>query len=149
MSPSMLILAVAMGNRYGGLKQIEPIGTDGQTIMDYSVYDAMRAGFGKLICVIRRDIEEPFGEVVGHKFEDKIEVEYVFQELGYTAPWFRVRPQRWKAWGTGHAILMDRDVIHGPFGVINGDDLGQNRPCMAQDIRRLVARGEYPERLWS
>ncbi len=120
--PTLLVLAAGMGSRYGGLKQIDPVGPSGETIIDYSVYDAIRAGFGKIVFVIRRDLEQPFKETVGSRFEKRVAVEYVFQELeklpvGFTAPATRKKP-----WGTGHAILMAEDVIREPFGVINADD---------------------------
>jgi UTP-glucose-1-phosphate uridylyltransferase len=122
LQPTLLVLAAGMGSRYGGLKQIDPIGPGGETIIDYSVYDALRAGFGKLVFVIRRDIEKPFRETVGCRFEKRLPVEYVFQELEKIPQGFSVPPNRKKPWGTGHAILMGEDVIHEPFAVINGDD---------------------------
>ena len=120
--PTLLVLAAGMGSRYGGLKQIDPIGANGETIIDYSIYDAMRAGFGKVVFVIRRDIEEQFKQVIGSRFEKKIAVEYVFQELDKLPAGFTVPAHRTKPWGTGHAILMAADVIRGPFAAINADD---------------------------
>jgi UTP-glucose-1-phosphate uridylyltransferase len=120
--PTLLILAAGMGSRYGGLKQIDPVGAHGETIIDYSIYDAMRAGFGKIVFVIRRDIEEPFKKIVGARFEKKIPVEYVFQELDKLPPGFSVPPGRTKPWGTGHAILMAADTVREPFAAINADD---------------------------
>jgi UTP-glucose-1-phosphate uridylyltransferase len=119
---TLLILAAGMGNRYGGLKQMDPIGPGGETIIDYSVHDAIRAGFDQLVFVIRRDIEKAFREKVGGRFEKSVAVKYVFQELndlpaGMTAP-----PGRQKPWGTGHAILTAASAIQEPFGVINADD---------------------------
>src|SRR5271154_488000 len=102
--PTLLVLAAGMGSRYGGLKQIDPVGPGGETIIDYSIYDALRAGFGKLVFVIRRDIEAPFKETIGARFEKKISVEYVFQELDSLPPGFSVPPNRTKPWGTGQAI---------------------------------------------
>ena len=119
---TLLILAAGMGSRYGGLKQIDPVGPGGETIIDYSVHDAMRAGFNQLVFVIRRDIEKTFRETIGHRFEKRIAVRYVFQELDSIPPGITVSPQRKKPWGTGHAILMAADAIHEPFGVINADD---------------------------
>ena len=125
--PTLLVLAAGMGSRYGGLKQIDPVGPAGETIIDYSIFDAMRAGFGKLVFVIRHDIEQPFREVVGSRFEKRIAVEYVFQELdklpaGHTLPAGRTKP-----WGTTHAILMAEEAIREPFAAINADDFyGQN-----------------------
>ena len=121
-TPTLLVLAAGMGSRYGGLKQIDPVGPGGETIIDYSIYDALRAGFGKLVFVIRKDIEQPFKEVVGARFEKRVAVEYVFQELDQLPPGFEVPAGRTKPWGTGHAILMAADAIHEPFAVINGDD---------------------------
>jgi UTP-glucose-1-phosphate uridylyltransferase len=111
-----------MGSRYGGLKQIEPVGPSGETIIDYSIFDAMRAGFGKLVFVIRKDIEQPFKDVIGSRFDKRIQVEYVFQELDKIPAPFKVPEGRTKPWGTTQAILMTADVIKEPFAVINADD---------------------------
>jgi UTP-glucose-1-phosphate uridylyltransferase len=111
-----------MGSRYGGLKQIDPVGPGGELIMDYSVYDAMRAGFGKLVFVIRRDLEAPFKETIGARFANRLPVEYVFQELDQLPPGFHVLGGRTKPWGTGQAILSAGDAIHEPFAAINADD---------------------------
>src|SRR5437667_11073290 len=113
MNPTLLIMAAGIGSRYGGLKQIDPVGPNGETIIDYSVYDAQRAGFGKLVFVIRRDIESAFRETIGRRFEKRIPVEHALQEL----PAHRAKP-----WGTGHAILVAREKIREPFAVINADD---------------------------
>jgi UTP-glucose-1-phosphate uridylyltransferase len=121
-SPTLLVLAAGMGSRYGGLKQIDPVGPGGETIIDYSIYDALRAGFGKLVFIIRKDIEQQFKEIVGARFEKRIAVEYVFQELDLLPPGFQLPAGRTKPWGTGHAILMAADAIHEPFAVINADD---------------------------
>ncbi len=125
--PTLLVLAAGMGSRYGGLKQIDPVGPSGETIIDYSIYDAMRAGFGKLVFVIRKDIEQQFREIVGARFEKRIAVEYAFQELdklpaGYSLPAGRTKP-----WGTTHAILMAENVVKENFAAINADDFyGRN-----------------------
>ncbi len=111
-----------MGSRYGGLKQLDPVGPDGETIMDYSIFDALRAGFGKIVFVIRKDIEEPFKRQIGSKFEKRVPVDYVFQEVGKLISGFTVSEGRTKPWGTTHAILMAANAIHEPFGVINADD---------------------------
>lgn len=111
-----------MGSRYGGLKQIDPVGPAGETIIDYSIFDAMRAGFGKLVFVIRHDIESAFREAIGARFEKRLPVEYVFQELNKLPAGFSVPPNRTKPWGTGQAILMAAEVIRGPFAAINADD---------------------------
>jgi hypothetical protein len=120
--PTLLVLAAGMGSRYGGLKQIDAVGPNGETIIDYSVYDALRAGFGKLVFVIRHDIEKPFKETIGARFEKRMPVEYVFQELDQLPPGFSVPPNRKKPWGTGQAILMAENAIHEPFAAINADD---------------------------
>ncbi len=120
--PTLLVLAAGMGSRYGGLKQLDGVGPHGETIIDYSIFDAIRAGFGKIIFVIRRDIETAFREVVGSQYADKIQVDYAFQELDKLPAGFCVPAGREKPWGTGHAIMMAKDLIHEPFAVINGDD---------------------------
>jgi NDP-sugar pyrophosphorylase family protein len=121
-SPTLLVLAAGLGSRYGGLKQIDPVGPSGETIMDYSIYDSLRAGYGKLVFVIRKDIEQPFRELVGARFEKHIAVEYVFQELDKLPPGFSVPAGRTKPWGTMHAILTAASAINEPFTVINADD---------------------------
>jgi choline kinase len=111
--PSLVILAAGMGSRYGGLKQIDPVGPHRELVIDYSVHDALRAGFGRVVCVIRRDIEKDFREAIGSRIEPRIDVRYVFQD----------KPEgRAKPWGTGHAVLAARDAVPGNFGVINADD---------------------------
>ena len=134
--PILLLLAAGMGSRYGGLKQIDPVGPNGETIIDYSIYDALRAGFGKLVFVIRQDIEAQFKEIVGARFEKRIPVEYVFQELTKLPPGFSVPAGRTKPWGTTHAILMAADVIHEPFAAINADDFygAQSYRLLAQHL---------------
>jgi dTDP-glucose pyrophosphorylase len=120
--PTLLILAAGMGSRYGGLKQIDPVGPGGETIIDYSIFDAMRAGFGKLVFVIRKDIEQAFKETIGARFEKRIAVEYVYQELDKLPPGFSLPAGRTKPWGTTHAILMAEGIINEPFAAINADD---------------------------
>jgi hypothetical protein len=120
--PTLLVLAAGMGSRYGGLKQIDPVGPNGETIIDYSIYDALRAGFGKVVFVIRRDIEDQFRKIIGARFEKKVPVEYVFQELDKLPAGFSMPPGRTKPWGTGHAILMASDAVREPFAAINADD---------------------------
>ncbi|HUN85986.1 MAG TPA: sugar phosphate nucleotidyltransferase [Terracidiphilus sp.] len=119
---TLLVLAAGMGSRYGGLKQIDPVGPCGETIMDYSIFDARRAGFKKVIFVIRKEIEQQFKEIIGSRYEKRIAVDYVFQELGKLLPGFVLPPGRTKPWGTTHAILMAAGAIHEPFAVINADD---------------------------
>src|SRR5665213_1551105 len=120
--PTLLVLAAGMGSRYGGLKQIDPVGPAGETIIDYSIFDAMLAGFGKLVFVIRKDIEQPFREIVGARFEKRIAVEYVFQELDKLPAPHTLPAGRTKPWGTTHAILMAENVIKENFAAINADD---------------------------
>ncbi len=120
--PSLLVLAAGMGVRYGGLKQMDPVGPAGETIIDYSIYDALRAGFAKLVFVIRRDMEDTFREIVGRRFEKRVAVEYVFQEMGGLPAGFSPPPNRTKPWGTTHAVLAGEKAIREPFAAINADD---------------------------
>jgi UTP-glucose-1-phosphate uridylyltransferase len=120
--PTLLVMAAGMGSRYGGLKQIDPVGPSGETLMDYSIFDAIRGGFGKIVFVIRKDIEAPFRETIGAKFEKRIPVDYVYQELDKIPSGFKVPEGRTKPWGTTQAVLMAADAIHEPFAVINADD---------------------------
>jgi NDP-sugar pyrophosphorylase family protein len=121
-SPALLILAAGMGNRYGGLKQIDAVGPGGETIIDYSIYDALQAGFRKLVFVIRKDIEQQFKEAIGARFGKRTTVEYAFQELDMLPSGFSVPAGRTKPWGTMHAILTAASAISEPFAVINADD---------------------------
>jgi UTP-glucose-1-phosphate uridylyltransferase len=122
MKPTLLVLAAGMGSRYGGNKQLDEVGPSGETIIDYSIYDAIRAGFGKIVFVIRRDIEEQVKERFVKKLKGKIEVDYVFQEITNLPEGVKVHPERAKPWGTSHAILVAVNKIKEPFGVINADD---------------------------
>jgi dTDP-glucose pyrophosphorylase len=122
MKPTLLVLAAGLGTRYGGLKQIDPIGPHGETIIDYSIYDAIRAGFGRMVFVIRHYFEQAFREIVSRKFDRFVETAYAYQELDACLGRFPLPPDREKPWGTGHAILVGRDVIHEPFAVVNADD---------------------------
>jgi NDP-sugar pyrophosphorylase family protein len=115
-------MAAGMGSRYGGLKQIDPVGPSGETLMDYSIYDAIQAGFGKLVFIIRKDIEDQFKEFIGTRYAKRIPVEYVYQELDKIPAGFSIPEGRTKPWGTTQAILMSTGVIHEPFAVINADD---------------------------
>jgi len=115
-------MAAGMGSRYGGLKQIDPVGPSGETLMDYSIFDAIRSGFGKVVFVIRKDIEAPFKETIGAKFEKRVPVDYVFQELDKIPSGFKIPDGRTKPWGTTQAVIMAEDAIHEPFAVINADD---------------------------
>lgn len=122
MKPTLLILAAGMGSRYGGLKQLDAMGPSGEVVLDYSVFDAIRAGFGKVVFVIRRDFEEQFRSQIGAKFSDRIQVEYAFQDLHDLPAGFSVPEGRSKPWGTAHAVLAAEAVVHEPFLMINADD---------------------------
>lgn len=122
MKPTLLVLAAGMGSRYGGLKQIDPMGPSGETILDYSVFDALRAGFGKVVFIIRPDFEQDFRERIAAKFAGQIEVGFAFQTLDRLPAGFAVPAGREKPWGTTHAILCAKDAVHTPFAVINADD---------------------------
>ncbi|MDB4304186.1 sugar phosphate nucleotidyltransferase [Desulfosarcina sp.] len=122
MKPTLLILAAGMGSRYGGLKQVDPVGPNGEAIIDYSIYDAIRSRYGKVVFVIRESFAEAFKELFDKKLEGKIEVEYVFQELDNIPKGIPVNPERTKPWGTGHAVLVAKDAVKEPFVVINADD---------------------------
>lgn len=122
MKPTLLVLAAGMGSRYGGLKQMDTFGPSGETIMDYSVFDAVRAGFGKVVFVIRRDFEEDFKSNVVKKYEGQIEIELAFQELDKLPEGVEGYPDRVKPWGTGHAVWCASEAIREPFAVINADD---------------------------
>jgi dTDP-glucose pyrophosphorylase len=121
-NPTLLILAAGAGSRYGGLKQFEPVGPHDETIMDYSIFDARRAGFGKVVFVIRKEKEEPFKRAIESKFAKRIPIDYVFQEPGKLTSGYSVPAGRTKPWGTTHAILMAANLIHESFAVINADD---------------------------
>jgi dTDP-glucose pyrophosphorylase len=122
MHPALLIMAAGMGSRYGGVKQIEPVGLAGETIMDYSVYDAIRAGFNKVVIVIRKDIESDVRGLVGSRLEKYIPVDYAYQEITTLPAGFTVPAGRTKPWGTAHAVLCAAPAIETPFAVINADD---------------------------
>lgn len=122
MKPTLYVLAAGMGSRYGGLKQLDGLGPNNETIMDYSIYDAVQAGFGKVVFVIRRVFEQDFSEKIVAKYSNRIPVELVFQELDSLPAGFSVPEGREKPWGTGHAVLMGKDAIREPFAVVNADD---------------------------
>jgi NDP-sugar pyrophosphorylase family protein len=122
MKPTLLILAAGIGSRYGGLKQVDGMGPGGEAILDYSVFDAIRAGFGKVVFVIRKDIEAAFREKVGNRIEKQIHTEYSFQERDTALEWMPELPYREKPWGTGHAILSAKHLLTEPFVAINADD---------------------------
>lgn len=122
MKPTLLVLAAGMGSRYGGLKQIEPMGPNGETVLDYSVYDAIRAGFTRVVFIIREEFADAFKSHLGAKFADKIEVAYCYQDLNDLPEGFKLPEGRTKPWGTSHAILAARHHIQSHFAVINADD---------------------------
>ena len=122
MAPSLVILAAGMGSRYGGVKQIDQFGPHGETILDYSIYDALKAGFEKIVFVIRRELESDFKAVFGDKLKNHADVRFVFQELDHLPEGFKVPEGRQKPWGTAHAVLVAQEAVQEPFGVINADD---------------------------
>lgn len=122
MAPTLVILAAGMGSRYGGLKQLDSVGPDGEVIMEYSIYDAVRAGFDSVVFVIRRDFEKEFDDLIGKKLKGRVHYHYAFQELGDLPPGYKIPEGRIKPWGTGHALLSAAPLIGGPFAVINADD---------------------------
>lgn len=122
MKPTLLVLAAGMGSRYGGLKQMDPLGPNGESIIDYSVYDAVRGGFGKVIFVLREDIVSDFYKLFANKYKAVIEVDHVVQRLSDIPEGVKTNPERIKPWGTGHAVLAAKEKLTEPFAVINGDD---------------------------
>lgn len=144
MQPTLLILAAGMGSRYGGLKQLDPMGPNGETVLDYSVTDAIRAGFGKVVFVIRRDFAEAFKEAVGNNFEGQIEVAYAFQDLVDLPEGFKLPEGREKPWGTAHAVRAARNEIETPFAVINADDF-YGRDAFVQLANYFADHSNEPE----
>lgn len=144
MELTLVVLAAGMGSRYGGLKQIDPVGPSGEIILDYSVSDALKAGFAKVVFVIRRETLELFRDAVGVRYEGKIAVEYAFQEME-PLPGGRVSPAgRTKPWGTGHALLAAAPVVRGPFAVINADDYyGPSGFARLASFLRTAEEGHY------
>ncbi|MCR4828303.1 MAG: nucleotidyltransferase [Bacteroidales bacterium] len=147
MKPTLLVLAAGMGSRYGGLKQMDGVGPNGEIIMDYSITDAIRAGFGKVVFVIRHSFADEFkAKINAEHFGNRIAVEFVYQELDNLPAGFSVPEGREKPWGTNHAILMAKDAIHEPFAAINADDFyGRDAFQVCADFLRSVEgkRGEY------
>ena len=144
--PTLLILAAGMGSRYGGLKQMDPMGPNGETVLDYSVFDAIRAGFGKVVFVIREDFAEAFKQGVGARFADRIEVDYAFQKLDDLPEGFSVPQGREKPWGTSHAIRAARHVVSEHFAVINADDFyGRDAYAQAADFFASLPEGTRDE----
>ncbi len=145
MKPTLLILAAGMGSRFGGLKQVEPVGPNGEAIIDYTIYDAIRAGFGKVVFIIRESFADAFREKFDAKLKGKIEVEYVYQELDMLPEGFSLPEGREKPWGTAHAILVAKDVVKEPFCALNADDFyGKNAyKVMADFLTSSANDSEY------
>jgi NDP-sugar pyrophosphorylase family protein len=133
MKPTLVILAAGMGSRYGGLKQVDPVGPSGETIMDYSIFDAVRAGFNRVVFVIRRDFEEIFKHTIGSKYKNFVDIDYAYQSIDDLPIGYSVPSDRSKPWGTAHAIYSARDVVNAPFAAINADDF------YGQDAFRTLA----------
>jgi len=144
--PTLLVLAAGMGSRYGGLKQLDPMGPHGETLLDYSVHDAIQAGFARIVFVIRRDIEEAFRFSIGRRYEGRIAIDYVFQELGDLPAGYRLPEGRKKPWGTAHAVRAAREAIRGNFAVINADDFygSDAYQVIAAHFRECDASGRNP-----
>ncbi len=146
MKPTLFVLAAGMGSRYGGLKQLDGLGPNGETIMDYSVFDAARAGFGKIVFVIRHTFEQDFREKIAVKYQGILPVEIVFQEITYLPKGYTCPEDRQKPWGTNHAVLMGKDVIKEPFAVINADDFygKESFAVLAEQLRKMEGtKGQY------
>ncbi len=141
MKPTLFVLAAGMGSRYGGLKQLDGLGPHGETIMDYSIYDAIKSGFGKVVFVIRKDFEDDFRNKILSKYISHIPTEVVFQSVDSLPDGFKCPEDRVKPWGTNHALLMGKDVINEPFAIINSDDYyGRNSfEVMAKELTSLPA----------
>ena len=145
MKPTLLVLAAGMGSRYGGLKQLDGVGPNGETIMDYSIYDAIRSGFGKVVFVIRKDFENDFRAKILRKYENHIPVETAFQSLDKLPEGFQIPEGRIKPWGTNHAVLMGKGVINEPFAVVNADDFYGRDSYVAIGKELIQAVGKQNE----
>jgi hypothetical protein len=143
MRPALLVLAAGMGSRYGGLKQMDPVGPAGETVLDYAVFDAIRAGFGRVIFIIRHDFEAVFRAQIGARYTGRIAVDYVFQSPGQLPAGFSPPAGREKPWGTGHAVWCAREAVQEPFAVINADDF-YGADSLAQLGRFLTSRAAAP-----
>jgi len=148
MKPTLLVLAAGMGSRYGGLKQMDPMGPNGETVLDYSVYDAIRAGFGRVVFIIRKDFADAFKQGVGARFADRIQVDYAFQSLEDLPAGFSIPEARNKPWGTAHAVRAARHLVKDSFAVINADDFYgrdayQKAAAFLQDSRRDHGMAHY------
>ena len=151
MKPTLLVLAAGMGSRYGGLKQMDGLGPNGETIIDYSIYDAVQAGFGKVVYIVREYFKKDMEELAKKKYGnvkcidgEPLQFEFVTQELNKIPAQFTLNPEREKPWGTAHAVMMGKSVINEPFAVINGDDYyGRTHSRLSQSgLRRMKARQE-------
>ncbi len=144
MPPTLLVLAAGLGSRYGGLKQIDPVGPSGETMLDYAVFDAIRAGFGRVVFIIRQDFADVFREKVGARYAGRIAIDYVFQAVDKLPPGCASQAGREKPWGTGHAVWCARPAIHGPFAVINADDFygADSFQQLADFLAQLTNAGE-------
>lgn len=120
--PTLVVMAAGMGSRYGGLKQIDPVGPNGEIIIDYSIYDALKAGFGKVVFIIKEEMKEEFHEIIGKRIEKLVDTAYAFQKTDNVPEGYEVPVERVKPWGTAHAVMCCRDVVDAPFAVINADD---------------------------
>lgn len=145
MKPTLFILAAGMGSRYGGLKQMDGLGPNGETIMDYSVFDALRAGFGKIVFVIRESFDKDFREKIISKYDKLVPVEVVYQELNNLPEGYTVNPERVKPWGTNHAVMMGRGVIKEPFAVINADDFygRESYAILAEQLNKMAGTDNH------
>jgi hypothetical protein len=144
MAPTLLVLAAGLGSRYGGLKQIDPVGPSGETLLDYAVFDAIRAGFGRVVFIIRQDFAEVFREKIGARYAGHIAVDYVFQDVSNLPPGAPPPSGREKPWGTGHAVWCAQPAIHAPFAVINADDFygAEAFEKLAKFLGQLLEAGE-------
>src|SRR5664279_5291348 len=145
MKPTLLILAAGMGSRYGGIKQMDSFGPSGETIIDYSIYDAIKSGFGKIVFIIRKDFADVFKNIFEPKLEGKIETAYVMQEMDSFTNGFTMPAERTKPWGTAHAVLCAKEEIHEPFAVINADDF-YGRDAFEKAAKFL--KGEVAPETW-
>ena len=145
MSVSLVVMAAGLGSRYGGLKQIAPVDPNGHILMDYSIYDALRAGFDRVVCIIKPEMREDFYEVIGHRLEKQVEVRYAYQRLDNLPAGYSVPKGRTKPWGTAHALLCAKEQIDAPFAVINADDFyGRDAfAAIAAFLREKHGAGEH------
>ncbi len=145
MKSTLVVLAAGMGSRYGGLKQMDPLGPHNEAILEFSAYDAIRAGFTKIVFIIKKEMEKDFKELIGSKIEKHIEVAYVFQSIDSMLPeGFEVPEGRTKPWGTGHALLCCKGVVNEPFAIINADDFyGRNAYCTLHDYLKDTSHKDY------